>query len=573
MRRIFALAVASGLILVAPSMVRADGQAAQSYLREAQDLIDQNDLPGAADKLDLAETELDDATPPEKATIQASIDAARQQITQATAAADKPKYQRKLKNAMDEAEQSIGNLVTWKSAADAVNDVLNDPAAKAALGSELDAAAKKFATFQRLNARKASVQIEAQVEVALKATEQEWAETKAKIAAGSADDDMLQSTQENLAETRRQIASLEKEDARLKEFTDRLEKVASEFTKLALAGRVKDVTEALHRKIDTYQDDWKGYEKETAGPTWDQYRGQTSEKMSAFLAPRTREFVMRMDEFLKNLANDDDYQSVQGDAGVKAIVDDVKAKRDAAYAKLIKFVGAVVDGALKSPAKENDAVDRLKDDVRVAIGEQSPEAAALKTSLEQKLAGTATAAAGAEDAKAKLVVMLHDKADAAWPKLHEGISATTDYDMSKLDKFKGKNISFTADNLMGYRFKPGDFYFATTLGGIPVAGRMDPGLMKQITATENAIGRALGDDDADGRWEVIAVVTDRKAKLMAKRQVEATGKIDNSIDVKLKGDYAEPVDAVVIDIIAAKIGPFAGAKDRGVLKEDGTVGK
>lgn len=43
--------------------------------------------------------------------------------------------------------------------------------------------------------------------------------------------------------------------------------------------------------------------------------------------------------------------------------------------------------------------------------------------------------------------------------------------------------------------------------------------------------------------------------------------------MKVKGEYAEPVDAVVIDIIAAKIGPFAGAKDRAVLKEDGTLGK
>ncbi len=56
-------------------------------------------------------------------------------------------------------------------------------------------------------------------------------------------------------------------------------------------------------------------------------------------------------------------------------------------------------------------------------------------------------------------------------------------------------------------------------------------------------------------------------------KVEASDKIDNTIDVKVKGEYAEPVDAVVIYIIAAKIGPFAGAKDRGVLKEDGTLAK
>jgi hypothetical protein len=44
MRRILVLALTGGLIFVAPSMVRADGQAAQGYLKEAQDLIDRNDL-------------------------------------------------------------------------------------------------------------------------------------------------------------------------------------------------------------------------------------------------------------------------------------------------------------------------------------------------------------------------------------------------------------------------------------------------------------------------------------------------------------------------------------------------
>lgn len=212
---------------------------------------------------------------------------------------------------MDEAEQSIGNLVTWPGAESAVNEVLNDPATKAALGADLDAAAKKFAAFKRLNARKASAQIEVEVEAALKATEQEWAETKSKIANQSADDDALQSTQDNIAQTRRQLERLDKEDARLKEFTTRLDKVATEFTQLALAGRVKDVVDTLHRKIDSYKNDWDGYEKETAGPTWEQYRGQTGEKMSAFLAPRTREFITRMDEFLANLANDEDYKSVR----------------------------------------------------------------------------------------------------------------------------------------------------------------------------------------------------------------------------------------------------------------------
>ena len=96
--------------------------------------------------------------------------------------------------------------------------------------------------------------------------------------------------------------------------------------------------------------------------------------------------------------------------------------------------------------------------------------------------------------------------------------------------------------------------------------------MAGIRAIEQKIGRSLGDDDGDGKWDIIAVVTQKKAQLMARRQTEATGKIGGA-DVKLSGEYAEPVQAVIIEIIAAKCGPFAGAKDRGVLRPDGTVGK
>ncbi|MEI6236007.1 MAG: hypothetical protein WCT04_23375 [Planctomycetota bacterium] len=97
-------------------------------------------------------------------------------------------------------------------------------------------------------------------------------------------------------------------------------------------------------------------------------------------------------------------------------------------------------------------------------------------------------------------------------------------------------------------------------------------LKSQIAETEKAIGRSLGDNDDDGKWDIIAVVTDKKTKLMSKRQAESTGKVDGA-DVKITTEYAVEVDAVVIEIIAAKCGPFAGAKGRGVLKIDGTVGK
>lgn len=129
-----------------------------------------------------------------------------------------------------------------------------------------------------------------------------------------------------------------------------------------------------------------------------------------------------------------------------------------------------------------------------------------------------------------------------------------------------------ADNLMGYRFTPdGSYYFATTIAGQPVAGTFDAAMKAGIATTEEAIGRALGDDDNDGKWDIVAVVTDKKARLMARRQAESSGSI-GGVDVSIDHEYHEPVDAVVIEILAAKCGPFVGAKGRGVLRPDGTLG-
>jgi hypothetical protein len=373
-------------------------------------------------------------------------------------------------------------------------------------------------------------------------------------------------------ETRARLKDLPEDDSHYKGFVMRIDTVAAEFTKLALADRVKDVAATIQRKYDLYKDDWDGYEKETTGPTWAEYKKQQSDKMSAFYSPRTRVYVMRMSELLSGLADNDDYKSVQADPTIKALVAGIQAKRDAAAAKLVKIVTPMVDAALADTVKDQGDFDRLESDVRLALGENSPEGLAMRDKLHGKIAAHEAATVGAEKAKTELAAKLRAKAEEVWPKLYEGINYTTEIDLTEPSKMAGKNIGFLADNLMGYRFKPGDFYFATTLGGVPVAGVIDPQLKKQIDATEKAIGRSLGDDDSDGKWDCIAIVTTKRVKLMAKRQAEATGTVDGA-NVKLTADYAEPVDAVVINIIAAKCGPFAGVKDRGVVTETGDVKK
>ncbi len=525
----------------------------------------------------MAETELDGVADAAKAPIVAAIKAAKDKINAGKLGFDKPKYTRKLDRAMREAEEAIGNLATWNGAENLYNEVANDPAAQAVIGPELAAAAKKFATFKKLNKRKASVQLLAQFDTNVQTVEQEWKESKPKIAGPDATpndrDFAVDKMSRYLADVRKRINDqLAPDDNGTKALLARLDKVSEEFTQLALADQVKEVVATLKRQIDLYKNDWEGYEAETAGPTFEDYRKKQSEKMSRFYAPKTVIFVSRTDAFLANLATDKDYQAVAGDKTVKGIIDDITAKRNAAAAKLVKFVSDVVDAAEKAPIKDTNAFDRLQDDVRLALGQNSPEGIAMQARLKKKTDAHIAETTGAEEAKAKLIVTLRAKAEEAWPKLYDGMTWINEIDLSNPAKLNGKNIGFLSDNLMGYRFKPGDFYYATTIGGIPVAAKFDPLLKKQIDATEKAIGRGIGDDDNDGQWDIIAVVTDKKAKLLAKREAESKGKV-NGADVTVKTEYAEPVDAVVIEIIAAKCGPFAGVKDKGVLKVDGTIGK
>lgn len=571
-RRVLALAVSSVLMFsAAPLFADADG--AKGYIKEAKALIDNKDYDGATAKLELAETEIDDLEPTAKAPLADQIKQLRATMISAQAAADKPMYQRKLDRALKDAEDAIGNLVIWSGAERQLSELLADEKLKAALPAEAAAAEKKLVTFRKLNAKKAGPQIAAQVENVVKNVETEWAEHKPKFsdpdASPNSKEGAIEDTGRAIERARQEIAKLDAEDATAKSLAARVDKLAAEFSSVALADKAKEVAARLKDKIELYNNEHEGWEKEDKATTWDEFQKQSGGDIEKFFSPRTIAWVERSGDFLKSLEENEDYKLVSADAAIKKFVDDVKAKREKAYAALLKRVQTVADAALTAPVKEDtNALSRLKDDVRLALGEASADAKAYMEKLEKKIAGHEAATTGAEEAKKQLVVTLRAKAEAEWPKLYEGMKWETEIDLSK----NGQQIGFLADNLMGYRFKPGDFYFATTLGGEPVVGKIDPGIMAGIKATEAAIGRTLGDDDGDGKWDVIAVVTSKKIKLQAKKQVEATGTVDGA-NVKITGEYAEPVEATVIEIIAAKCGPFAGAKDRGVLKPDGTVGK
>jgi hypothetical protein len=554
--------------------VMADLATAQSYLKEAQELISNRDYEKATAKLELAEVEAEDAPAAAKAPVTAAIQQARQDLAAQRSAADKPKFQRKLRNLMDDAESGVGNLVIWPGIERQLTELFADPGARAVLPAEIATAEKKFATFRKLHLRKAGAELGGRAQASVQALEALWKENKALLADADTSPNSRESALEKIGReatrTRELLAQLPADEDGTKALLARVEVVTTEFTTLGLGEQVKEVLERLQRYLDGYADDFKGWEKEAAtpAPTWAAFTHETSASMSAFRAPRTVAFRDRTEEFLKSLQDNQSYQAVASAPPLKAYVEGVRGQHKQAFSNLLGRIQPLVAVALKTPIKDPSDLDRLGSAIRLALGEESPEGKALRSKLDAQLAAHAAASTGAEEAQQKLVTTLQAKAEEVWPGLIEGLAGTTEINLQK----PGQAIRFTSDNLMGYRFKPGDFYFATTIKGFPVAARFDPSLKAAIDALEAKIGRSLGDNDDDGKWEVFAVVTKQKARLLAKRQAEAKGTIDG-IDVKIEGEYAEPVEAVILDIVAARCGPFAGSKAKGILRLDGSVGK
>ena len=254
---------------------------------------------------------------------------------------------------LDDGEGAIGNLVTWPGVEDRFKELVEDPVAKVTLGVDLDAAVKKFATFKKLHAKKAAVAIAAQLDEEVKRVEEFWTETKPEIidkdTSPNSKARAIEKTQRYLDGARQRLKDLPEGDERAKALAKRLDTVGNEFTRLALADKIQEVLETLKRKYEVYQDDWAGYDTETTGPTWADFKRQTSEKMSAFLAPKTREYLARIGDYLAKLDESEDYKMVKADQTVKAYVDDIAAKHAAAYQKMVRSVKPSAQSAMVLP--------------------------------------------------------------------------------------------------------------------------------------------------------------------------------------------------------------------------------
>ena len=549
----------------------ADDAAARAYIHQAVELIANQDYDRATAKLELADVELEDLNGDAKTAVTTLIQDTQRSIAMGRSSVHRPKYLRMITNLMDEAEGDIGNLVTWPGTERMLTELFADETAKAAIAAELADALPKFNTFKKLHSRKATAELTEQAGRDVERAEREWAETKqlfedpdgSSYSRGRG----VERTNDYIDGARRRLAALPQDNDAVKAVLTRLNAMSTEIAVIALVGEATEMAARLTRRFELYENEFDGWDEETdVGPGWDDYRHQHTDRHAAFGAPRTVAYRQRTQSILNELDGDSSYQAVAAADVVRTIIDEARSNVTSARSALLQRIDRLISDALSTDVSNEFDYERLDRDIEGALGEDSSEGQALRAKLAAKMKTHREAVNGGPPPLD--IDALIAQATDVYPTLHAGLQWVEEIDLDVV----GQQIAFMADNLMGYRFTPdGGYYFATILRGQPVAAKFDAGLKAGIAKMEEAIGRALGDDDNDGKWDIVAVVTDKKAKLLARRSAESSGSI-GGLDVSMNHDYHEPVAAVVLEVLAAKCGPFAGAKGRGVLRPDGTMG-
>ncbi len=366
----------------------------------------------------------------------------------------------------------------------------------------------------------------------------------------------------------RRLNDLPQDKDKVKALKARLDKLNADFTTVAAGAEVKQRLETLKNSWESYSNEYQGWESENSPPTFEQYgKGMGNTDMHAFNMPHSVALITRADNFMKNLNEDASFKQIASQPDMKAFTDSIAKARAECYAKVLKAATAVVEQAEKTTfTNENrGSLNTLPDDIRLALGQDSPEGQALKARAQKIIDNYQASLDAGNKAFEENYKKLCAAATQAWPAMAAKYSPESGFDPNNYKDWKGKTIKITTDNLMGFRFKPGDFPFATTLHGLPVAAHYHPVVEAAIKDVEAKVKHELGDVDSDGKWEIICTVDGNTGRMMTRSQ--ATGDIKTTDGEKVgtvTQEYSDPVDAPIVTIIAAHCGPLAVSADQGV---------
>jgi hypothetical protein len=566
----------AGSVLVWAAVALGDADGAKKDLVQAQADVGNGDMNAANNDIQLAEAELDGVDDATKGAIQKDIDALKKTITDAQNAGAKQEAQKKIDSMMSDAKSSLDAKQSFDESDKAIQDYLGQPDVKSALGDEAVAKyLKELSTYRKvanINAYNTNLN---QVKSQLDQAEKDWPD---KLKAMSNPDD--QSAADDFERELDQIEPMLKDFPRDKPEAvaqiNRFKVLKDELNVQVFKAKAAETYSRLKDSWDSYANDREGWDKETAGPSFDDILHKQGDKMSAMMAPQSVALIQRANNWLNDNMQDPVVAGLsESDPKIKGLLDGIKGDRQTAWTKLGKFASAILDDAEKAQI-DKESRDRLEqfaeDDLRLDL-EGSPQLKALQAramklvgAFDQKQVGDATA-------QGKLYNSLVDQATKAWPGMVDKASATEGLDAvaasQNMDNFKGKTILLKGvKNRMGWDYSPDSGYdFAITIDSVPVAGKFDPALRKAF----DEIAGKTGKDFSDEQYDVIATV-DGMGPVVKIARAEGTIKTTEGESVgSVTSTRDETVQAIRVKIIGLHVGPLAGTTAQGVVNENGDL--
>jgi hypothetical protein len=566
-------AVVGLLALNFAGALSADEATAKKYVQEANDAVETKSWDQANKKLELAEAELEGVPATAADKVRKEIAQVKETIAAQTSSYEQKKLLRDLERAMKEAESAIGNLATWEGAKDDAMKLFDSPEAKKLIPTEIQEARKRFDTFAKLHAKKAVGEYQANAERELGELEKRWKEYSEKLK-DSPSVEWIESESVTLTrwikDLREALDKLPADNAMRVATEKRVAAMEKELNATLTTSVSGDVARRLKEAWERDLYNSEGWESESANISFEEFSKETSERTSAFGYPKTLKVVHAADAWLKNRETDEAYQSTKAAAPVKAAYDTVADAHAKGLKKLETAAETLVSQAEKLEVNNDNSngFQRLEGAIKFNLN-SSPKAIALAKRVTDRLELRTANEAKQASETAGWYKEATTKASQDWASIKGKYSVSTGFDPTKPGASAGKLFATDTDNLMGYRFKPGDFPFATTINGHPVAARYAPGVEKAVQQVKAKLGRDLGDSDDDGRWDIVYRVEGTTGQLMARKTAEGDVTLNGSRVGTYREEYSEPVSAAIVTIVAAHCGPLAVGDSAGAAASGG----
>jgi hypothetical protein len=540
---------------------------AREYIEKAKKDVADNNAGSAKTNLDMAEAELDGVADGPKKTLTDQIAKLRESMNASANSEEREALKKDIDKQLADMKRSLDDGRPINDDIKTLDETLNDKKNAQLLGADnLAGIQKKLSTYRKIaakrNAEKALERLKTEVESVTK----RLAEVREDLARGIKEempavrDSALETMSHMVDDLEKLVGMVGEDNPKAAEEIAFYKKTKAEYESAYAKARTGDKLDQMTRGWEIYKEEWDGWEKETGTLTFSQMLKEQSEAMSKLNGPKSVELVERANIWLAARANDDDYKLIKDDPRVKALVEDIRAKRQTAWDKLARNADAVLKEA-EGMKIDFDARNRLdtfvRDDLRIAL-EEYPKLPELQARGYKLVKAFDDEKMGAEKAAEKAYADATAAAEQTWPKIVEKYKPAEGFDPANWKAFKGKVIRLQdASNRMGWDYKPGDFDFAMTINGVALAGKYDPAIQAAIASLRERTKHGL---PLETPYDVFAIV-ETEGKLMQRVQGESKGKVEG-VEVTATWEKSEPVDAVVLRIVALHCGPVAASAGR-----------